>query len=245
MEIEERIKKLIGSNNEYIVGFAHLGHLLPEKYGDHCYAIVIGKKLEKSIVDSIKEGPTQNYWQYYKKVNRELSALVHDIANELRRENISTYIIEPTLSEEELDKEYYETLRSDFSHKMAATQAGLGWIGKTGLFISEKFGPRLRLITLLTDYPLICENEPIEESRCGECKCCVEKCPAQAANGKLWNIDVDRDEFFDAFKCRQKCLELTWENFSVKVSICGICIAACPIGLKENKNKRKKGKKPK
>ena len=238
MELEERIKKLVGSDKEYIVGYAFLGDLLPVQYGDHCYAIVIGRKLEKCVVESLTSGPSHKYWEYYKLVNRDLSALAHNIANELKRKNISTIVIEPTLSEEEMDEEYYETLRTDFSHKMAGTRAGLGWIGKTDLFVSEKFGPRLRLVTILTDYPLICENEPIDESRCGDCRRCVEKCPAKAANGKSWDIDVDRDEFYDAFKCREKCLELSMKNINHKLSLCGICIAACPIGKTENKNKR-------
>jgi len=92
-------------------------------------------------------------------------------------------------------------LRFDFSHKMAATRAGLGWIGKTALFISEKYGPRARLATVLTDFPVsVCAN-PIEESKCTDCDLCVRICPAQAANGPAWNINIDRNDFFDPFAC--------------------------------------------
>ena len=56
---------------------------------------------------------------------------------------------------------------------------------------------------------------------------------AQAANGKLWNIKIDRDEFYDAFKCRDKAKEIslaaTGQNDD---EICGICIAVCPAGRK-------------
>src|ERR1019366_2714391 len=34
-----------------------------------------------------------------------------------------------------------------FAHKTAATRAGLGWIGKTGLFVSPEAGTKLRLAT--------------------------------------------------------------------------------------------------
>jgi epoxyqueuosine reductase QueG len=144
--------------------------------------------------------------------------------------NISTISIEPTFSDDELDDEYYKTLRADVSHKMVATRAGLGWIGKTDLFISKKFGPRLRLATILTDYPLDCVNVPIDESRCGKCTLCVDKCPAQAANGIPWNIHVAREEFYNPFKCREKCLELSWQNMKQHISICGICVSVCPLG---------------
>jgi epoxyqueuosine reductase QueG len=36
---------------------------------------------------------------------------------------------------------------------MAATRAGIGWIGKKDLLVSEKFGPRNRLASVLTNYP--------------------------------------------------------------------------------------------
>ena len=230
MQIEERVKQIIGNEEEYIIGFANLAGLVPEVFGNHHYGIVIGKKLDDRIIDSIESGPTLEYQQYYYQVNRDLSALSHKIANELKTMNISCVVIEPTVNDDELDDEYYRTLRVEFSHKMAATRAGLGWIGKTALFISKKFGPRLRLVTILIDHPFECPNSPIEESQCGKCQVCVEKCPAQAANGELWNIDLDRDEFYNAFKCREKCLELAWKNLKLRTSICGICVSVCPRG---------------
>jgi epoxyqueuosine reductase QueG len=118
---------------------------------------------------------------------------------------------------------------------MAATQAGLGWIGKTDLFISYKFGPRVRLTTIVMDQKLPFANNPVRSSECGSCNLCVNKCPAQAATGKLWNTDVKREDFFDPFKCMKKCRELTLKNFNKEVSICGICISVCPIGKKRRK----------
>jgi epoxyqueuosine reductase len=230
LKVEEWVKQIIGSEEEYIIGFAHLAGLVPEVYGNHHYGIVIGKKLDDGIIDAIESGPTLEYQQYYYQVNRDLSALSRKIANELETMNISCIVVEPTVNDDELDDEYYQTLRTDFSHKMAATRAGLGWIGKTALFISEKFGPRLRLVTILTDHPFECANSPIEETQCGKCQVCVEKCPAQAANGKSWNINLDRDEFYNAFKCREKCLELAWKNLKQRTSICGICVSVCPFG---------------
>ncbi|UCH93825.1 MAG: epoxyqueuosine reductase [Candidatus Aminicenantes bacterium] len=229
LNVEERVKQIIGNEDEYIIGFAHLAGLLPVEYGNHNYAIVIGKKLDDRIIDSIESGPTLEYLQHYYQVNRDLTALIHRIANELKDMNISGIAIEPTVSDDELDDEYFKTLRVDVSHKMAATRAGLGWIGKTALFVSKKFGPRLRLATILTNHPLECENTPINESKCGNCKVCVEKCPAQAANGKSWNINVYRDEFYNPFKCREKCLELSWHNMKQRTSICGICVSVCPV----------------
>jgi epoxyqueuosine reductase len=86
------------------------------------------------------------------------------------------------------------------------------------------------LVTILSEHPFECTPSPIDESQCGKCQVCVEKCPAQAANGELWDINLDRDEFYNAFKCREKCLELAWKNLKQRTSICGICVSVCPIG---------------
>jgi epoxyqueuosine reductase QueG len=139
-------------------------------------------------------------------------------------------IIKPTFEDSELDDTYFKTLITDFSHKMAATRAGLGWIGKPDLFVSEKFGPRVRLATLLTDAELPVSSLTYDESRCGACDACVRECPAKAASGASWNIKTERNTFFDAFKCRDKCRELSKKNLDKNISICGICISVCPIG---------------
>jgi epoxyqueuosine reductase QueG len=47
------------------------------------------------------------------------------------------------------------------SHKMVATRAGLGWIGKTDLFVSNKYGPRVRLASIRIDAPVSSINKPI------------------------------------------------------------------------------------
>lgn len=70
----------------------------------------------------------------------------------------------------------------------------------------------------------------IDESRCGNCTKCTDRCPADAISGKLWNISVDRDEFFDAFKCREKCKEYGEKFLKMNVRVCGICVAVCPFG---------------
>lgn len=236
MDIFEIISQLIGSEDKYIFGFADLTGLLPPQFKGYDHAIVFGKRLDDSIMDNVETGPTPDYHQLYKDTNNALSDLVHSIARRLETKNIACRIMEPTVSDDELDDTYYKTLRMDFSHKMAATRAGLGWIGKSDLLISKRFGPRLRLASILVDQPLPATGKPIEKSRCGKCNLCVQRCPANAANGKLWDIHTDRDEFYNPFKCREMCLELSRKNLNQQVSICGICVAVCPIG---KRNKRR------
>lgn len=217
--------------DEYIFGTADLTGLIDKKFGANIFGISIGKRLDDRIIDTIIDGPTLEYYNYYNQINQELSQTALIIKNELQKINIDSIVIEPTIStsSKEFEK-YLSTLTVEVSHKMVATRAGLGWIGKTDLFISKEFGPRLRLVSLLINQKPANDCHPIDKSRCGKCNICVDRCPAQAANGLLWDIHTHRDTFFNAHKCRDKCGELARQKLNVDKRICGLCISVCPIG---------------
>jgi epoxyqueuosine reductase QueG len=205
---------------------------LDDHYPYH-YAVVIGKKLDDAIIDGIKDGPTMVYYELYKATNDELNLITAQISRYLLQNGIPSVQIKSTMQESDIPDEFAKTLRLNFSHKMAAIRAGLGWIGKTDLLVSEKFGPRLRLATVLTNYRFDNLGIPITESRCGKCNICVEACPGQAANGQLWNVNIYRDEFYDAFKCRDMCRKLSMERLNKKISLCGLCVCVCPYGKRD------------
>lgn len=221
---------------DFIYGFADLRGLIDEKFGDFTYGISIGKRLDNTIVDEVVNGPTLEYYRHYREMNEDLSRIAHRVSNTLTKSAIPALNLSPSVTTAELDTIYNETLRTEFSHKMVATRAGLGWIGKTALFISKKFGPRLRLVSILTSYPLPHTKKPITSSRCGNCDICVEACPAHAATGQLWNTAIDRDQFFDARKCRTQC-KLFGDTFSLDIRICGICVAVCPVKSSAHREK--------
>jgi epoxyqueuosine reductase len=234
--IEEIVRKHTFPAENYIWGFADLRGLLQNKFKGFDYGISIGRKLDYSIVDEIIKGPTREYYSHYRQINRDLDLLTKSISEDLNKYNIETLNIDTTVSTSELDTVYFNTLRTDLSHKMVATRAGLGWIGKTDLFISREFGPRLRLVSILVKTPLVPQSKPVDNSRCGNCSICVDICPAKASNGKLWNKSIDREEFFDAFKCRNQCAEFGRTRLGMDARICGICVAACPIGHHRSEN---------
>jgi epoxyqueuosine reductase QueG len=216
---------------DFILGFADLHGLLEKKFDGFPYGISIGKKLEDKIVDGLEEGPTIEYYNHYCRINRELAEITYRIRTDLDRNGIESHILPPTISFKTRGYEkYLDKLTYDLSHKMVATRAGLGWIGKTDLFISEAFGPRLRLVSILLKQDPGIDSVPVEESRCGKCNICVDRCPAKAANGRLWNTTVYRDEFFDAYRCREKCGELARQRLNVGEHICGLCVCVCPRG---------------
>jgi epoxyqueuosine reductase QueG len=230
--IDDILKNHLLPAENYIFGFADLTGLLQNKFIGFNYGISIGRKLDYKIVDKVINGPTAEYYLHYRQINEDLSLLTKRISEDLNKNDIETFNIEPTVSATELDTVYFNTLRTGLSHKMVATRAGLGWIGKTDLFISREFGPRLRLVSILLKIPVKPKLNHIDTSRCGNCNICVDICPAKAANGKLWDITVDREEFYDPWKCRNQCAEFGRNRFGLDVRICGICVAACPIGQK-------------
>jgi len=231
--IKSLIEKHLTPEEEFVFGFADLRGLLPFKYSGFPFGISIGKKLDDSILDNLVDGPTLEYYEHYNNINKDLASLTQKIQKDLHNIKINSIPVKPTISLGSGDyRKYLKSLSYDISHKMVATRAGLGWIGKTDLLISKKFGPRLRLVTILLDRDPGVTAIPIEKSKCGKCNICVEKCPARAANGMLWNSKIHRDQFFNAFKCREKCGELAKQRLNVDERICGLCVSVCPVGKK-------------
>lgn len=228
--IDKYIGQILSNNVRYLAGFADMTGLLNEKYSGYNYAISLARKLDKEIIDSIAKGPNRAYLDHYNEVNRELTETVLKISSKLTGDGFENIPINPTVTDDILTDNYHTTLRMAFSHKMAATRAGIGWIGKTDLLVTKKYGPRVRLASVLLKERITEPNTPIEESLCGGCEVCIISCPAATATGELWNIQTDRDKFYNAFKCMEKCRELSLNNLNEYISLCGICVSVCPRG---------------
>jgi epoxyqueuosine reductase len=63
-----------------------------------------------------------------------------------------------------------------------AIEAGLGEIGRHGLLITEKYGPRVRICKVFTDMPLVADEPHFfgVEKFCNMCLKCAELCPSRA-----------------------------------------------------------------
>lgn len=235
-DIKSKIEKIIQRNtkNEYIIDFSFLEGLVPKKFKKLKYGITIGIKLDDRIVDDIASGPTLEYAEHYHQLNTTLNKIAGNTKNMLKRQGYEAEVIKSTLRTKEEKKypNYFKTLAVEFPHKTAATRSGLGWIGKSALFISYEFGPRVRLVTVLTNKSLDC-GQPIKTGLCGTCDICIKKCPAKASNGRTWTAGMKREDFYDAHKCRETAKELSMVRMGIDEIMCGICIAACPIGKRE------------
>lgn len=152
---------------------------------------------------------------------KKLEDTVGKIERILKEETIK-YYIPPAAQENE------EALEAVFSYKFAAVNAGLGWIGKNDVLITEKYGPRVRLSAVLIDADL--ENGVrIEESRCpSDCIKCIDICPHKALTGKAWNINARRSDLIDYHLCNQKRSAYIMSHG--RKNACGLCMVVCPFG---------------
>jgi epoxyqueuosine reductase QueG len=140
------------------------------------------------------------------------------------RERGYRYLSIPADSDRRKDK-FVSRLYGLFSHKTAATCAGLGWVGKSGLIINRDFGPKLSWATVLTDAPFE-PDEPIVHSRCGDCDLCVRHCPSGAIAGREWDVSEPYSQVVSYEKCRS--LKLGRRLFAEKPN-CGLCVSICPF----------------
>ncbi|MFA6076056.1 MAG: 4Fe-4S binding protein [Negativicutes bacterium] len=111
-----------------------------------------------------------------------------------------------------------------FSHKFAATRAGLGWIGKNSLLVTPEYGSRVKLCTVLTNAQFQTAS-PVEESKCGNCNRCVQACPCGAIKNHNWSAGMRREELFDAYVCNNWRLDAIAKIG--RKHTCGYCIKAC------------------
>jgi epoxyqueuosine reductase len=217
----EELRQLLLKNGSAIVGFADLSVIPSEHRLNMRYGISIAVALSASIVSIIKHGPTKEYYSEYGKVNNLLDRLSIQAANFLQDRGWNAKALAAT------NKDIYpETLSTCLPHKTVATLAGLGWIGKCALLVTEKYGSAIRLSTVLTEAELT-SGQPVTMSKCGDCTICVNACPAHASNGRLWEAGLYRDNFFNPFNCRKTARKYA-ADVGIDDTVCGICIAVCP-----------------
>lgn len=113
---------------------------------------------------------------------------------------------------------------------LVARDAGLGEIGRMGLLMTKKYGPRVRISTVTTNMPLHTNTAKPDNSIinfCEHCKKCATNCPASAVpNGAMedhnrttrWKINSDACFYF----------------WNISGTDCGICMKVCPYSHPNN-----------
>jgi len=205
------------------IGFSDLTVLPAKKRMNFDHGITVIIKLSDGILNQIGAEPTQTYFSHYRSVNRLIDDISLRILLELEARGYPSVAIPASQSVSDPEDQF----TGAFQHKTAAVLSGLGWIGRSALFIHRHYGPRVRIGTILTSAPLIV-GEPVTQSVCGSCRTCVSACPAMAIEGQLWKPGMPRNQLYDAHACSQHMKE-AYHHIGRGV-VCGLCVVACPIG---------------
>ncbi len=216
-ENTENIKTLCSQWGGSLFGVADLRSfkkdetLLPLSLIDRLsFAISVGYHLSDAILEGIENQPTPLYFHHYQRVNILLDSIgliVTSMIQELGYQAMSVS------ASQIVD---WKKQRGHLSHKHVARAAGLGWIGRNNLLVNEKFGSRVRLVTILTDLPLVIDSPSLKD--CGPCRTCLSVCPAGAIK--------ERQEDFDHLQCYEQ-LKIFSKTLHFSHQICGVCVKAC------------------
>ncbi len=191
-------------------------------------ALSMAVQLPAAVFEMIADQPTPIYDSVYQTANRILDEIAFKTAKRLQNDGFRSL---PIPASQVLDMQnWYAAI----SHKAVARMAGLGWQGKNLLLITPKYGSRVRLVTVLTDAPLIIDG-PVK-NRCGNCMMCRDACPAGAIKGlNTENHYKNRNEALYFDKCAAKLDTEFAQLPKISAQICGICIKVCPFGRKFGK----------
>lgn len=113
---------------------------------------------------------------------------------------------------------------------LVARDAGLGEIGRMGLLMTPKLGPRVRIAVVTTSLPLEIDkplNDYTTIDFCLKCKKCADVCPSQAISFE------DRTEI-DGVKRWQINQEKCFSLWCTVGTDCGRCMSVCPYSHPDN-----------
>lgn len=212
------ILKIFKKNSDILFGISNID--FSEYKSDYRCALIFA--IPHTELLSISNYKEEKFENLICEARDRINLLLEEITHILKKYKIQYYMPPVAQSNE-------ETLIAPFSFKFASVNAGLGWIGKNGVLITEKYGPRVRLSAILINYDLPL-GTPITKSKCPiECNICINVCPHKALKGYEWNIDIKREELINYKLCNQK-RSLYIKTHHRKHS-CGLCMVSCPIGI--------------
>jgi epoxyqueuosine reductase QueG len=236
----EYLKKLLMEQGADLVGIGDITGVevreaISQEFHHYTRAVAIGMKLHKfkHPEDEKKALDEHDLWLAYMRENQDITMKLKEILGEatrfLRKGKARCMAIPPINIAD--DHRFISKLYPLFSHRMAVTIAGLGWIGKNGMALTGEYGPNLVWATILTDADLA-PSPPQLESMCGECKICMMACPVGAILGVSWRRDRGSGKIVDLESCAN-----FMERNSGKYGrpVCGICFMACPVGVKKTR----------
>lgn len=216
LELEQELKRIAKDNGISLFGVANIEKIADTMHPevqqpliDLPHVISLGIRLSDRVMESLVDKPTKLYLHHYKTCNQVLDHTSLKLTNIIQSYGYTAMAIPASQL-----VDWGGTTTGHISHRKIANLAGQGWFGRSGLIIHPEFGARVRYASIFTDAPLPM-TKPIDGD-CGECRLCIEACPASAIS----DSGVDIQKCFGQLKQFAKHLGGTQY-------ICGLCIKAC------------------
>jgi reductive dehalogenase len=181
---------------------------------DHPYALALTVEMDREMVDRAPGAPTamESALQYLRS-----GVMAVQVADLIRRLG------------------YRARAHIDGNYRvicpLVAQDAGLGVLGRMGLLMTPRLGPRVRIAVITTDLPLEVDDpasDPATVDFCLRCRKCADACPSQAISLAPPENDADgvRRWKIDSESCF---------TFWTKVGTdCARCMAVCPYSHPDN-----------
>jgi epoxyqueuosine reductase QueG len=190
---EQRIRDK-GADFVCVVDISMLPTTMTEGYP--C-AVLFGKALSREYIRTLRAGLEPKHKEM-NNTERKMDALAVKVAGWLEAEGY---------------RSVGKLKAHQLPHKTVALRAGLGFIGKNNLLVTEKYGCALLLGKVLTNAPFVTGSESPQAPQCGECSRCVDACPTETLLGTPWTVTTTREEMM----VRKRCI------------VCLKCMVNCPF----------------
>jgi ferredoxin len=179
----------------------------------HGFALALTVEMTKEMIDSAPLGPTlmESAQQYLTS-----GAMATQMAAFIRRLGYS--------ARAHIDGNYRVVC------PLVARDAGLGEIGRMGLLMTPRLGPRVRIAVVTTDLQLVPNNREHDESMmdfCRICKKCADVCPSHS-------ISFDDPEEVDGVRRWQIDQASCFTFWCTIGTDCARCMRACPYSHPDN-----------
>jgi epoxyqueuosine reductase len=215
-----------------VVGYGNLEEALPPGFKHLPRGIALGVvhpvlRVLREDPDAITEDSVQAALADHR--DRESQAILeralHDLGRHLRLQGYRYFLCPPDC--DPMESPFSSRVTRTFSHKAAATCAGLGWVGRHGLLNHPEFGPHVTWATLLTNAPLPTSDPTTTDvDVCGTCRKCVLVCPAGAISGEPWRREDGMVSLVDT----ALCVAVLEENQRTTGRwVCGRCAVTCTM----------------
>jgi len=196
MELNKLWEQHIIDSGVDFVYFVDASALPADAVNGYTCAVLFGKALSREYINALRADQKPKRQEVHS-TERKMDTLAEKLAGQLE------------------DAGYKSAAKLKFAqlpHKTVALRAGIGFIGKNNLLVSDQYGCALMLGKVLTTAPFVTMRKMPKEPQCGDCSICVDVCPSKALQGKTWSVNTSRDEIINRKLC----------------SLCLKCMIWCP-----------------